>query len=282
MSETKTIALTETFKFHDSNRTSFVNAKHSRLVILTDCDPYSCTFSFGGRRDNVCMTLHQSFLDFCIQFSKNFAALNEKENTKNTLPSIHIHPFKTRMTYRPAPTTGMIMTPELQSVYLSWIPITNAAIKIPAVDFIGGTKWTELFELLGEAVFQDRRNILRIISGIKGVKATTDVLRNISELVLIPLIPGGNQNEGIIHRLQSQTTKTLVSVLDIGSANERSSIRHPQGLREGMIKAAESTKTAIALIGGNGEVSLLDIPGVVVAPLSNVLTGVCNQLDPKR
>jgi hypothetical protein len=70
--------------------------------------------------------------------------------------------------------------------------------------------------------------------------------------------------------------------LDIGSANERSSIRHPQGLREGMIKAAESTKTAIALIGGNGEGSLLDIPGVVVAPLSNVLTGVCNQLDPKR
>jgi len=92
----------------------------------------------------------------------------------------------------------------------------------------------------------------------------------------------------VLSRVQDISTKTVVSVLSVGASASPS---QPTGIKEGVIQAGQvfqrDMNNAIAVIGGDNNLeTITSLPMILIrpiaSPISTLLSGVCNQLDPKR
>ena len=140
-------------------------------------------------------------------------------------------------------------------------------------------------------VMKDKKNLARIIGGVKPIRASVELFKNVTELILIPThpVPPGYSNDvkGMLAQMQHISARTIVSILELVP----SSSQQPSGIKQGIIQAGQvfqrDMKTVVAFVSGeNGTTDLLDVPLMILRPLTSPVTtlinGVCNQLDPVR
>jgi hypothetical protein len=135
-------------------------------------------------------------------------------------------------------------------------------------------------------VISDKKNLARLAGGVQLIKAPAEIMKNLTELILVP-ISSNATNTDIISRVQGVSAKTVVSVLNVGASGSRI---QPSGIKEGMIQAGQvfqrDMNTVIAFVGGEEQVDVASLPMMIIrpitSPIAKILSGVCNQLDPKR
>jgi hypothetical protein len=161
-------------------------------------------------------------------------------------------------------------------------------IKVPSFDAFN-MSIGDVGVALGLHIFSQNKNIARLVASVKPLRAPADLLKNVSELILIPL-SGISGDQPVIDRVQKISTQTIVSVLEFGAQSPMEP-NQPSGIKHSLVQAGQSftneMKTVIGFINGDEKnINLSDIPFVIVrpitTPISTVLSGVCNQLNPSR
>jgi hypothetical protein len=255
------------------------------------------------RTEDVTLSLDQCFLDYVEQFiatitEPHHAAEKEGHQDEDTvwLSSIQITPFKARVDYKP-PKDPSHPVP----LYMRYLPLRSAVLKVErfnAFDVTGGGDLAMKFVF--HALGKSGQNLGRIIAGFKPIRTPANVFRNATELVLVPLSATGGLKD-IIDQAKQAATRTAISVLELGpalnvrpvDANNTVSVHsnQPRNIKEGFVRAGrvlrQDVTTVVAFITGDRRnVDLFDLPVMVLrpftAPLTEILNGLCNQLDRER
>lgn len=259
-------------------------------ITLTDKEDYVCVFGQPsirgkGRLEDVSLAIDQTFLDYLVTFTKTIKFPTTTGDAPNVVRSIRISEVKMRVNYRPSSGQG-----ETEVGLLKWMPIKEAVIKMQAFDGFGLTI-DELSVALGIHFMQDKKNIARLFGGIKPIRAPLEIFKNVTELILIPMHPvsPGYSNDvmGRLAQMRHISAKTIVSVLELVPSSEQ----QPSGIKQGILQAGQTFQrdmnTIVAFVSGdNANTDLLDVPMMIIrpftSPISSLITGVCNQLDPVR
>jgi hypothetical protein len=250
--------------------------------------------SSPNRYEDVTVSLDQNLVDYASEFLSaiRFPVQPQQQTTELTFHSFYIAPFKARIDYKPSATSG----------YFRFVPLRGAVIKMNLFESFDVTA-ERLGVELALHILNHFRNIPRIVSGIKPLRAPANIFRNIAELVLVPLEEGRNL-DGIIAQAKHAAVATVISVLELGPAlsvrrvgatgNGALTSVHsmqPNGIKGGFIQAGQNFKTdmttVFAFISGDlRNVDLFDLPLMVLrpltTPLADIINGMCNQLDPNR
>lgn len=253
------------------------------------------------RTEDVTLTLDQCFIDCVVQFISSLSPETEEEEEEERekpiwIESITILPFKARVDYKP-PRDPNHQLPN----YIRYLPLRSAVIKVDLFDAYEVTEPGELAMKFGLHAFGGGQNLSRIIAGFKPIRTPVNVFRNAAELVFVPLNAPRDGMTEVIQQARQAATRTAISVLELGPAINVRAIdqppggsihsNQPSGVKEGFVRAGQvlkkSTTTVVAFVTGDRRnVDLFDLPVMVLrpftAPLSEILNGMCNQLDRDR
>lgn len=267
--------------------------------------PYS-----RSRKEDVTLSLDQCFLDYIGQFISTLSSSSstpeearniveqgedEEEQDQVWLASVCVTPFKARLDYKPSKDSS---TP----IYLRYLPLRSAVLKVDRFDAFDLTGPEELgMRFALHSLGESGRNLGRILAGFKPIRTPANVFRNAAELVLVPLNAQRGGLTQVINQARQAATRTAISILELGPAVNVRSIdanpgvsihsNQPRGIKEGLARAGHTFKrdvtTVVAFITGDRRnVDLFDLPVMVLrpftAPLTEILNGMCNQLDRER
>jgi hypothetical protein len=230
----------------------------------------------------------------------------EEEEKKAKIRSVHISPFRARVDYKPRP--GAEHIPGV----LNYLPVRAALLRVSAFDVFRSNSWEDVGCGLAVHAMRSTGNLARVLNGVKPLRTPVDVFRNVGELVLVGTagvantVVNGQPLDALAAQARRVARHTAVSVLELGPGlmNVRQPAlsgaalpppsvhsNQPQGIKSGMVRAAGTFRremnTAVAFITGDARnVDLFDLPLLMLrpmtAPVSDMLNGVCNQLDSQR
>ena len=280
--------------FDRTTQSTFNRAVVVRGAVLTLIDKEDYVIAFGGdssrkKMEDVSLAIDQSFIEFLIAYFNQIkwgTTLTNEEAV--VIRSIRVSAIKARVNYRPCSSSAAEATSE--AGFARYIPIKEAVIKVGPFDGFGLTA-DELLVAFGMHVMKDKKNLARIVGGVKPIRASIEIFKNVTELILIPthpVTPGySNDVKGMLAQMQHVSARTIVSILELVP----SSSQQPSGIKQGIIQAGQvfqrDMKTVVAFVSGeNATTDLLDVPLMIIRPLtspvSTLINGVCNQLDPVR
>lgn len=234
-------------------------------------------------RERIVVSLDQHALNFLLEFCEAASPPPTTETTTatTTINTLHVTPLRMCINFKP-------------HSLLSVPPLRNALVTISHFECYdcrdageAASKFTH--HVLSEAFTST--NLPRLLGGVKVLGAPVNVLKSVLQL----LQPSSSCS------LASRTRKVLVSVLElthavnVGGAVATGSpsvyANQPRGINEGFRRASETFRhdaTAVVnfVTGETRHVDLFNVPFIVLrpitGPLSDVVNGVCNQLDSTR
>ncbi len=250
----------------------------------------------GKSDEDVTISLDQHVIDFFTIFAAECG--NRLNDNDNSIRSFHIAPFKARIDYKPS---------ETSQSFMRFLPLRGAVVKVKLFDSFDTTP-EKLAVQFALHTLNHVRNLPRILSGIKPFRAPLSIFRNVAELILIPLIDDEQDEQHqylgrIVSQAQTIAGKMAISILELGPALNVRRVgtttdvptslhsNQPNGIKNGLIQAGQTFATdmgtVIAFVSGDiRNIDLFDLPLLVVrpltAPLTDIVNGICNQVDPTR
>lgn len=251
--------------------------------------------------DIVTISIDQHVIDFIALYVMEcglIAPQQQPSTTTTTTPAIrsfHVAPFKARIDFKPSASSQN---------FLRYLPLRGAVIKVKLFDAFDTTPERLAVEFALHTI-NHVRNLPRIIGGIKPLRAPLSIFRNVTELVLVPFEGAADNGglQGVINQAQTIVGKIAISVLElgpalnvrrVGTATDAPTSIHsnqPSGVKGGIIQAGQTFTTdmgtVIAFVSGDmRNIDLFDLPLLVLrpltAPLTDIVNGICNQVDPAR
>ncbi len=245
---------------------------------------------------SIVCSFDQTMLDHIIAFAiKTQSMLLTHHHDTNSsaadpfvIDSLYISPFKARIDYKPNDSSS----------YFNFVALRGAVVKIGQFDCYDSTVQQMIVKLTLHTI-NEIRNVPRLISAIKPLRTPAYILRNITELVLVPMNAVCSSD---INQITAQARRigcaTIVSIMEIGSSlnlrrvdNNSVHANQPSGIKDGFYQAATHLKqdlgTVFAFISGDlRNVDLFELPLMmlrpVTSPISDIMNGTCNQIDRER
>lgn len=252
------------------------------MIAIGNLHDYVINFAEPDGVDNITLNIDPTLIDFLTQYIGYIQESEDNKTESIRVRSLKVTPFKIRLSYKPGSSS---LDSIGASTALRWIPISNAAIKVKLFECFGLMP-EEIGIAFGMHLIEDRKNLARLAGGVKLIRAPADVMRNVTELILVPTTAMSEQEtQSMLSRVQTLSAKTIVSVLSVGAASSRV---QPSGIKQGIIQAGQvfqrDMNTVIAFVSGDTRsVDLLELPMMIIrpvtSPISTFISGVCNQLD---
>lgn len=229
--------------------------------------------------------IQQSFIDMDQQPL-------QANSEKPPFSSIHISELTFRLDYKPKDKEELFE-------FTNFMALRNSKILFREFYMFNIRSINELVQSIALNLFTNMDNIQGVIAGMKPVKPIAKILGGAKNVIILPINTKLDKNFGskVKTQLKKVLKDTAIEVLEVGcglniSLDNKKSIysNQPATIKQGFESAekqfSDGMKTVFAFVKNGEDADLLSLPIAVVRPftggLSQILLGICNQLDPSR
>ena len=253
-------------------------------------------------KNDLYLNIDQDFVNFIIQFfewdvQQSFMVDNPPTSPTTQKPpfsSIHISELTFRLDYKPKDDGA-----EEVFEFINFMALRNSKILFREFYMFNIRTIDDLIQSITLNLVANIQNIQGVIAGMKPVQPIAKILSGAKNVIILPLNTKLDKNFG--HKLKLQLKKvmsdTAIEVLQVGcglniSLDGKKSIysNQPATIKQGFASAEKEfvggMKTVFAFVKSGEDADILTLPMAVIKPftggLSQILLGICNQLDPSR